>query len=65
MATEKHKWVRAVKSKSKALRHFKVDPVLKIKETVYKHPESMWYIQYFEYSGSQKTVDYYKTTLRL
>ena len=28
--TEKHKWVRAVKSKPKALRHFKVDPVLKM-----------------------------------
>ena len=35
-----HKWVRAVKSK--ALRHFKVDPVLKIDETVYKQAESMW-----------------------
>ena len=32
---EKHKWVRAVKSKPKVLRHFKVDPVLKIYETVY------------------------------
>ena len=29
-ATEKHKWVRAVKSKLRALRHFKVSPVLKI-----------------------------------
>ena len=35
-ATEKHKWVRAVKSKPKALRHFKVNPVLKTDETVYK-----------------------------
>ena len=32
---------RAVKSKPKALRHLNVDPVLKIDETVYKHPESM------------------------
>ena len=30
-----------VKSKSKALRHFKVDPVLKIDETVHKQTESM------------------------
>ena len=29
-AIEKHKWVRAVQSKPKALRHFRVDPVLKI-----------------------------------
>ena len=29
------------KSKPKALRHFKVDPVLKIDETVYKQAESM------------------------
>ena len=35
-ATEKHKCVRAVKSKPKALRHFKVYPVLKIDENVYK-----------------------------
>ena len=27
-ATEEHKWVRPVKSKPKALRHFKVNPVL-------------------------------------
>ena len=40
-ATENHKWVRAVKSKPKALRHFKVDPVLKMYETVYKQTESM------------------------
>ena len=37
----KHKWVRAVKSRPEALRHFKVDPVSKIYETVYKHAESM------------------------
>ena len=30
-----------VKSKSNALRHFKVDPVLKIDETVYRQAESM------------------------
>ena len=30
-----------VKAKPKALRHFKVDPVLKICETVYKQAESM------------------------
>ena len=35
-ATEKYKNTRGVKSKPKALRHFKVDPVLKIDETVYK-----------------------------
>ena len=35
------KWVRAIKSKSKELRHFKVDPVLKIIKTVYKQTESM------------------------
>ena len=40
-ATEKHKGVRAVKSKPKALRHFKVISVLKIDETVYKQVESM------------------------
>ena len=40
-ATEKHKEVRAVKSKPKALRHFKVVPVLKFDETVYKQVESM------------------------
>ena len=40
-ATEKHKCVKAVKSKPTALRHFKVDPVLKIDETVYKQAESM------------------------
>ena len=40
-ATEKHKWVGAVKSKLKALRHFKVDPVLKLDETVYKQTESL------------------------
>ena len=40
-ATEKFKWIRAVKSKPKALRHFNVDPVLKIDETFYKQPESM------------------------
>ena len=34
--TEKHKCVRAVKSKPKALRHFKVDPLLKMDETVSK-----------------------------
>ena len=33
--------IRAVKSKPKALRHFKVDPVIKIDETVYKQAESM------------------------
>ena len=32
---------RAVKSNLKVLRHFKVDPVLKIYETVYKHAEPM------------------------
>ena len=40
-STGKHKCVRARKSKPKALRHFKVDPVLKIDETVYKQAESM------------------------
>ena len=30
-----------IKSKHKALRHFNVVPVLKIDETVYKHPESI------------------------
>ena len=33
--------VRTVKSMSKALRHFKIDPDLKIDETVYKQTESM------------------------
>ena len=52
-ATEKHKWVRAVKSKPKVLRHFKVDPVLKIDETVYKQAESKWYTSssIFRYSS--------------
>ena len=51
-ATEKHKWVRAVKSKPKALRQFKVDPVLKLDETVYKHPESIRdYTRYFNWSS--------------
>ena len=39
--TEKHKCVRAVKSKPKALRHFKVDPLLKMDETVSKQSESI------------------------
>ena len=39
-ATEKQKWVRAVKSKPKALQHFKVDPVLNIDEN--KQAESLW-----------------------
>ena len=34
----------AVKSKLKALRHFKVDPVFKIDETVYKQTESMYIV---------------------
>ena len=33
--TEKHKWVRAVKSKPKAFRPFKVDLVLKIDATFF------------------------------
>ena len=40
-ATKKHKWVGTVKSKCKALRHFKVDPVLKIDGTFHKEAESM------------------------
>ena len=40
-ATEKYKRVKMVKSKPKALQHFKVDPVLKIDETFYKQAESM------------------------
>ena len=32
-STEKHKGVKAEKSKPKALRHFKVDNILKIDET--------------------------------
>ena len=52
-ATEKHKCVKAVKSKPTALRHFKVDPVLKIDETVYKQAESMW-------TRDRKTVRYTK-----
>ena len=32
-AAEKHKWVKAEKSKPKALQHFKVDNILKIDET--------------------------------
>ena len=39
--TEKYKRVRMVKSKPKALQHFKVDPVLKIDETFFKQAESM------------------------
>ena len=39
--TEKYKRVRMVKSKSKSLQHFKVDPILKIYETIYKQAESM------------------------
>ena len=37
---QKHELVRAVKSKSKALQHFIVDPVLNIDET--KQAESLW-----------------------
>ena len=37
----KHKLVRVVKSKPKALWHFKVDPVLKKQETVHKQTESL------------------------
>ena len=33
--------VRVVKSKPKALRHFKVDPFLKIDETFHKQAETM------------------------
>ena len=40
-ATEMHKGVKAVKSKPKALRHFKVDHVLKIDKTVCKQAEVM------------------------
>ena len=40
-STGKHKCVRAGKSKPKTLQNFKVDPVLKIDETVYKQAESM------------------------
>ena len=40
-ATEKHKWVRAVKSKPKALGHYKIDPVIKIDDTFFKQAESM------------------------
>ena len=39
--TEKHKWVRAVELKPKALRHFRVDPVIKMDETFYKQAESL------------------------
>ena len=35
-AIENNKLVRAVKLKPKAMRHLKVDPVLKINETFYK-----------------------------
>ena len=38
---KRHKWTRALKSKRKALQHFKADPVLKLDETVYKQAESM------------------------
>ena len=38
---KKHNGVLAVKSKHKALRHFEVDPVLKIDETFYKQTKSM------------------------
>ena len=38
-------WIRAVKLKPKVLRHFKVDPVLKIDETFYKQAESMWEVE--------------------
>ena len=34
---------RAVKSKPKALRHFKVDPILKTDQTFFKQAESMLY----------------------
>ena len=40
-ATDKNKRVRALNSKLKALPHFKVDPILKIDETVYKQAKSM------------------------
>ena len=51
--TENRKWVRAVKSKPKALTHFKVDPVLKIDETFYKQAESMCLCK--EFNGTLKT----------
>ena len=38
---EKYMRVRMVKSKPKALQHFKVDLVLKVDETFYKQAESM------------------------
>ena len=43
-ATGKHKWDGAVKSKPKALWHFKVNLVLKINETFYKQTESMLWL---------------------
>ena len=33
---------KLILDKPKVLRHFKVNPVLKIDETVYKQAESMW-----------------------
>ena len=39
--TEKQKMAKAEKSKRKALQHFKVDPVLKINEILYKQAKSM------------------------
>ena len=43
-ASEKQEEIKAEKSKTKALQHFKVDPVLKIDETFYKQAEYMWNI---------------------
>ena len=56
-ATEKHMCVRAVKSKSKALRHFKVDPVLKIDQTVYKQAKFMCCIILLYYSQESYNMD--------
>ena len=42
MATEKHKWVRAIKLKRMELRHFKISPVLKIDKIFYRQAESIW-----------------------
>ena len=51
-ATEKHKWVRAVKSKPNALWHFKVDSGLKTNETFHLN----LYGQCPNYNGTLKTV---------
>ena len=58
-APEKQKEIKAEKSKTKALRYFKVDPMLKIDETFYKQAKFICYWIFLEKKHAftlQKTI---------